>query len=148
MNTRASDRAAVVGVVDPDLNTAGAHSTGWIDASQFERFLVIVAAGALGTSATLDAKLEQATDSSGTAVKDISGKALTQMTDGGSDSDKQALINLNADELDLANDFTHFRATMTVATASSDSAVIVLGFDARNGPASDGDLASVDEIVA
>lgn len=146
-NTIPSDRAALVGIIDPDLNTAGTVTTGWIDAAAFARYMAIVTVGTLGSSATVDAKLEQATDASGTGAKDVTGKAITQLTDAGSDSDKQVIINLDASELDIANDFSHFRLSMTVATASSDSAALVLGMDARHGPASDYDLASVDEIV-
>lgn len=144
----ASARAAVVGVVDPDVSAAGAHSTGWIAAKDFGSFMAIAMAGTLGSTATFDAKLEQATDASGTSAKDITGKAITQLTQAGTDdSDKQAIINLRPDELDVTNSFTHFRLTVTVATATSDAAAIVLGLDPRYGPASDNDLASVAEIV-
>lgn len=143
----ASDRAAVVGVIDPDANAAGAFSTDWIAAKDFHSFLAAVHAGTLGSSATLDFKLEQATDSSGTGAKDITGKAITQLTQAGSDSDKLALINLTPDELDVDNSFTHFRATMTVGTATSDCSAFVLGLDPRYGPASDNDIAAVAEIV-
>ena len=142
-----SDQAAVVGVIDPDAQTAAAYSTGWIDMASFDKLLAIVQAGALGTSATLDAKLEQAQDGSGTGVKDIAGKAITQLTEAGADSDKQALINLVGEELDVTNGFTHARLTVTVAVATSDASAIVLGFTARYAPGSDTDLASVAEIV-
>ena len=56
---------AVLGVVDPDVTTAGAHVTGWIDGSKFSDFMAIIMAGTLGASATLDAKIEQATNGSG-----------------------------------------------------------------------------------
>ena len=147
-NLLPSDRAGIVGVVDPDLNTAGTHNTGWIAAANYHSFMAIVMAGTLGSSGTLDAKLEQATDDSGTGAKDITGKAITQLTQAGTDSDKQAIINFRPDELDVNNDFTHFRLSMTVAAASSDSAGLVLGLDKRYGEASSGDLATVDEIVS
>lgn len=146
-NLKPSQRAGVVGVIDPDAYAAGTVTTSWIAASAFASFLAIVQAGDLGTSATLDAKLEQASDGSGTGAKDITGKAITQLTQAGTDSNKQALINLRPEELDLANGFTHFRLSMTVATAACDAGAIVLGFDARFGPANERDLASVDEIV-
>lgn len=146
-NVKPSDRAAIVGVIDPDLNTAGTVTTGWVDMADWGSLLAIVAAGALGTGATLDAKLEQAQDSSGTDAKDITGKAITQLTAAGSDSDKQALINLFADELDINNGFTHVRLSMTIATASSDSAGFLIGLDPRKDVASANDAASVDEIV-
>lgn len=147
-NLLASDRAAIVGMIDPDVTAAGTVTTGWIAAKNFHSFMAIVMAGTLGTSATLDAKLEQATDGSGTGAKDITDKAITQLTQAGTDSDKQAIINLRPEELDVDNDFTHFRLSVTVAAASSDAGGIVLGLDPRYGDASDTDLASVDEIVA
>jgi hypothetical protein len=145
---RPSDVAAVVGVIDPDAYAAGTVTTGWIAMSKFEKLMAVVMAGELGTNATLDAKLQQATDSSGTGAKDITGKAVTQLTQAGTDSDKQAVINLTADELDVSNGFDYVRLSMTVATATSDAGAIVLGFDARYAPASDNDASSVDEIVA
>lgn len=145
-NILPSNDAVLAGVIDPDLNAAGTYTTGWISMATFEAIQAIVLAGALGTSATLDAKLEQATDSSGTGAKDISGKALTQLTDAGSDSDKQAIINCRSDELDVNNGFTHVRLSMTVAVASSDSAAVVLGHYARYQPASA--ISSVDEVVS
>lgn len=142
-NVLLSDQVRVVGVIDPDATAAGAVSTGWIAASEFARFMAIAMAGTLGTSATLDAKIEEATDSSGTGAQDLSGKAITQLTDAGSDSDKQAIINVHPE--DLSSGFTHFRLTMTVATATSDCGGIVLGADARFEPETD--ATTVDEIV-
>lgn len=142
-----SERAAVVGVIDPDANTAATYTTGWISMSDFQSIMAVIMAGALGTSGTLDAKLEQATDSSGTGAKDVAGSDITQLTQAGTDSDKQAIIQCNTEDLDLANDFSHVRLSMTVAAATSDCAAIVIGFDPRYAPASNNDLASVDEIV-
>lgn len=146
-NLLPSQRAAVVGVIDPDANAAGAVSTAWIDMKNWGAIQAIVMAGVLGASATLDAKLEQAQDNAGTGAKDITGKAITQLTKAGGDDDKQAIINCFADELDVTNQFTHVRLTMTVAAATSDSGAVVLGHDPRYGPASNNDLASVVEIV-
>lgn len=147
MSKRASDLIAQVGSIDPDANVAGAVSSAWIPAKNFSSFLATVLAGTLGASATLDAKLEQATDAAGTGVKDITGKAITQLTAAGTDSDKQASINLRPDELDVDNGFDHFRLTMTTAVATSDSAAVVHGVNPTRGPASDFDETSVDEIV-
>lgn len=147
-NLLPSDRAAIVGVIDPDVTAAGAVSTGWVAAKDFLTFMAIVFAGTLGSSATLDAKIEQASDSSGTGAKDVTGKAITQLTQAGTDSDKQAIINVKQSDLDLVNGFTHLRLTVTVGTASSDAGAVLLGFDPAYGPASDYDAASVDEIVA
>lgn len=146
-NALPSENAALVASIDPDALTAAAHTSDWVDMGDFESIMAIVQAGTLGASATFDAKLQQATDSSGTGAKDITGKAITQLTQAGSDSDKQAIINCRAEELDLDNDFNHVALVITVATATSDGSGCILGFNPRVGPASDNDLASVDEIV-
>lgn len=146
---RPSDRAAVVGVVNPAGLTATTHDTGWINMGDFERIMAIVAWGALGNGAELDAKLQQASDSSGTGAKDITGKAITQVSEDitPQPNNQQAIINLRAEELDVTNGFTHARLRITVGTATSDASGIVLGLDPRFGPASDNDASSVVEIV-
>lgn len=146
VNIQPSKRAPLSGVIDPDAQAAGASSSAWISMATFKNIMAIICAGTLGTSATLDAKLEQATDSSGSGVKDITGKLITQLTQAGADSDKQAIILCRDNELDMAGGFTHVRLTMTIAVATSDTSAVVLGFDARQEPAAD--IASVDEIVS
>lgn len=147
LNVLPSDRVAVAATVDPDVLTATTHDSGWVSMADFGSIMAIVAVGTLGSSATVDAILQQATDGSGTGAKAITGKAITQLTDAGSDSDKQAIINCYEDELDVENDFTHVRLRITVATASSDGGGVILGLDPAVGVASDSDLSTVDEIV-
>jgi len=142
-----SEYIAISGVVDPDANAAAAYTSDYVDMGKFESAVGIVLAGTLGTSATLDFKLVQASDSSGTGVKDITGKASTQLTQAGTDSDKQASIDVRAEDLDTDNGFNHVALIMTVGTATSDCAAVLLGCNPRHAPASDNDLASVDEIV-
>lgn len=145
-NLNASHDHAIVAAIDPDATAASTVATSWIAAADYGRFLAIVMAGTLGSSATLDAKIEQATDSSGTGTKDVTGKAITQLTQGGTDdSDKQVLLDLRPDDLDIANDFTHFRLSLTVATATSDVGGLVLGLGPAYGPASQ--AATVAETV-
>lgn len=144
-NVVASDQQRVVGVIDPDAYAADTYTTGWISMVDYRQIQAIVMAGDLGASATLDAKLEQAQDGSGTGAKDVAGKAITQLTQAGTDSNKQAVINCRDDELDVDNDFTHVRLSLTVGTATSDAGAIVLATGARYGVGAD--LASVDEIV-
>lgn len=143
-NILPSDRARVMGVIDPDAYGTGTETTGWVDASEYGNLLAIVMAGTLGASATLDAKIEEATDSSGSDSQDLSSKSITQLTKAGSDDDKQALINVRQDE--LSDGYTHVRLSMTVGTASSDAGAVLLGFDARYEPETD--ATSVDEVVS
>lgn len=146
-NVLPSNRGVLAGVIDPDATAAGTVTTGWVSMATYQSIQAIALAGTLGASATFDAKLEQATDSSGTGAKDISGKAITQLTQAGTDeSDKQGIINCRGDELDIAGGFDHVRLSVTVATATSDACGLILGYDAYYQPATD--AASVAEVVA
>jgi len=147
-NILPSDRLAIVAAINPVSQAAGAVSTGWISMQNWRSVLAIVQAGVLGAAATLDAKLEQATSAAGAGAKDIAGKAVTQLTQAGTDSNKQAIINLRQVELDFANGYSHVRLTLTVGTQASLVSAVLLGLDARYNPASDSDAATVDEIVA
>lgn len=143
-NVKPSDRAPVLAVIDPDAYTAATYTSGWVDMSLWESLQAIVFAGTLGSSATLDAKLEQATSAAGAGAKDITGKAITQLTQAGTDSDKQAVINCQSEDLDVEGGFRYVRLSMTVGTATSDAGGVVLGMDPRYAPT---DATTVDEVV-
>ncbi len=147
-NVLPSEQTALLATIDPDANAAATYTSDWVDASEFEALLGIVLVGTIDATGTVDAKFQQATDSSGTGAKDISpAKAITQLTAAGTDSDKQALLNIRQEELDHDNAFTFVALLITVATAAADAAGVIMGHYPRYGPASDNDLASVDEIV-
>jgi len=147
-NCLPSEVAAVVATIDPDVYSSGETLSDAIDMSKVDQILAVVMSGTLGASATLAAKLTQATTSGGT-YKDITGKAITTLSQAVSpnNSDDQALINCRAEELDIDNAYRWVKLSMTVAVADSDAGAVVFGFGERYGPASDGDLASVVEIV-
>ena len=151
-NSLPSERAAVVGVIDPDAYTADTYYTDYIDMSKFRRFMAIVMAGTIGAAnGTIDAKLIAYTSSAGAGTKDITGAAITQLTAAGTDSDKQAIINLdtqNLAALTAGTNYTHFRLALTVGAQTSDAGAVVLGFDPIAYPASDSDATTVDEIVS
>lgn len=141
-----SQRAAIVGVIDPQSSST-AKTTAWIDAAQFNNFLALIQVGVLGASSTVDAKIQQATDASGTNAKDITGKAITQLTKAGTDDSKQVEINIRQEDLDVTGGFAFIQLSVTPAVAASLVSALVMGFDPRYGPASDFDATTVDEIV-
>jgi hypothetical protein len=143
-NIKPSEQATVAAVINPQ-SANSAQSSGWVSMATYEAIQALVVAGALGASATVDAKLQQAQDASGTGAKDITGKAITQLTKAGSDDNKQAIINCYAQDLDVSGGFTHVRLTITPATAACLIAGVVLGHYARYQPAAA--AASVDEVV-
>jgi hypothetical protein len=140
-----TDHVALLGTIDPDANATGAFSTDYADSEYFESFGALVSAGIIASSGTVDFKLRQATSATGASVKDITGLSITQLDTG--DNDKQAWINVRADQLDLANSFRFVVAVMTLTTAGSDSAAYLFGMHPKHGPASGHDLATVAEIV-
>jgi hypothetical protein len=147
MSSVPSERVSIAGTIDPDAATATAFTSDYLDMTKFDEAMAIVMAGTLGSSATVDAKLLQATSSAGAGAKDITGAAITQLTDAGSDSDKQVIIQCKSGDLDVANAFAFVALWIDVNVATSDVAGIILGLKPRHAPASDNDLASVDEIV-
>lgn len=140
-----TERIAVVGTIDPDAVTTGASTSDWVDMTKFRQVMFVVAVGILGSSATVDFKVQEAKNSSGGSAQDLSSKSITQLTDAGTDDDKQAIVNVHRDE--LSDGFDYIAGVLTVGTATSDAAVIILASDPLYAPASDFDLASVDEIV-
>lgn len=145
-NVKPSDRFRLMGVVDPDAYASGSsYSTGWVDASLFESLMALIAAGDFVATGKLDGKLEQADTSGGGNAKDVTGKAITQLTDAGTDDNKQAIINCKSEDLDVAGGFRWVRLTLTVTTAGVDAAGFLFGVDARYPPATD--ATTVDEIV-
>ncbi|MBK3333550.1 hypothetical protein [Burkholderia pseudomallei] len=146
MNVKATEQVAVLGAIVPSSQAAGTANTGWLSAAQFQKFLAVIQAGAMGSGGTIDAKIQQATDSSGTNAKDITGKAITQLAAAGG-GDVQVEINLDAQELDTNGGFDFIQLSITTATAASGTSGLVLGFLPRYGPASDFNAASVAQIV-
>jgi hypothetical protein len=108
--------------------------------------LAIVQTGVLGTGATVDAKLQQAQDASGTGAKDITGKAISQIVKATGDN-KQALIHVKPEDLDTVSGFGFVRLSVTVGVAASQTAAQVLGINARELPASTANQAAVVQVV-
>ncbi|WP_375780862.1 hypothetical protein ACE103_20190 [Bradyrhizobium sp. ma5] len=145
-NLKPSQRVSVVDSINPQSANA-ALTTGWIDAGKFHNYMAVISLGVLGAAATVDAKIQQATSAAGTGAKDIAGKAITQRTKVGADDNKQVLINLKQEDLDINSGFGFFQVSVTPAVAACLIGCSVLGFDARYGFATDNDAASVAEFI-
>jgi hypothetical protein len=145
-NAKISEVQALLGGIDPVSQAAGTVTSGWVNMANFDRLLTVVKTGVLGSSATVDAKLQQATDSSGTGAKDITGKAVTQIVKASGDN-KQVLINLLENELDVANSFAFVRVSVTVGTAASLISADLWGGVPRFADASASNAASVVQVI-
>jgi hypothetical protein len=144
-NVKPSQHAPLVAVLNPQSATT-VQSTGYVDMGLFEGgILATVIVGALGSGTTVDAKLQQATSAAGAGVKDVTGKLATQLTQAGTDDNKQIEINCRQDDLDVTNSFRWVRLTVTPATSTALICGMIRGFGARYGPAAD--VTTVDEVV-
>lgn len=145
-NAKGSELLSVLATIDPAAQAAGTVTTGWIAVANHHGFLALIQTGVLGTSATVDAKLQQAADSTGTSAKDITGKAITQIVKASGDN-KQALINVRPEDLDTVNGFGFVRLSVTVGVAASQTAAQVLGINGRELPAGTANQAAVVQVV-
>lgn len=145
MVERLSEALPIVACIDPDAYGTGSQVGDVIDMLYFERVMFIVMAGTLGVTATLDFKVQECATSGGTFT-DLTGKAITQLTQAGTDSDKQAIVEVKADEMTPGQ--RYLRGILTIGVATSDAGMVAVADTARWKPGSDLDLASVDEIVA
>jgi hypothetical protein len=95
-------------------NTAGSDDAlHWTSMVGFSRVLVAVELGTWNATDDLDtAKIQQASDSAGTGIKDLTSSSSTGNydTDNPLDADGDKLFfNVRAEDLDAANGFTHIR---------------------------------------
>ena len=145
LNQKISEGLAVLATIDP-VSTTTTVTTGWVDQSVFFCVLAFIDVGVMTATGTVDAKLQQATDSSGTGVKDITGKAITQLLAAGGNN-RQALINMKEADLDTENGFRYVRLSLTAATAASLVSAVLIGGVPRFQPANAYNQAGVAQIV-
>ena len=145
-NSKASEMLSILATIDPASQSAGTATTGWVSVANHHGLLAVVQTGVLGTLATVDAKLQQATDSTGAGAKDVAGRAITQIVKATGDN-KQALINLKPEELDTLNGFGFVRVALTVGVAASITGAQLLGVNPRFAPADSGNQAAVVQVI-
>lgn len=143
-NIKPSDQIALLAVKNPVSQSAATVVTDYVPMKDVDAILAVLETGALGTAATVDAKLVQATAAAGTGSKDITGKAITQLVKASNDNN-QVMLNCRADELDTENGFTHIALSITVGTAASIIAAQIYGFYPRYQPLDHAD--SVVEVI-
>lgn len=136
-NIKISEGLAVLASIDPASIAASTVTSAWVPVTNFLSLLLVVQTGVLGTAATVDAKIQQATDVSGTGAKDLSpGKSITQIVKATGDN-KQALLDFRAQDLDAANNFNYVRVSLTVAAAASIVGAVLYGGNPRFLPPRD-----------
>lgn len=152
-NEQFVERCAILGTVDPGALSATTYNTDIVDMRYWRRVAFILLAGTIGdVDGTLQLQLyvNTANSTSSPAPTAVAGKVFTATNFSGStDSNKQGIIEITAEECETALDFGRYLfATLTVGTQTSGASVLVLGIDARYGPATEYDLASVTEVIS
>lgn len=137
VSANANDIISIRPVIEP-VAGAATYTTTWMRASLAYQWLMIISAGTVGTS--VDAKVEQATDNSGTDAKDLSGSAITQLTAAGT-----AAIQFKPIDLDIDNDFEFVRLSITTVGASTVASGHVLALGTMYEPQAN--TGQVDEVV-
>lgn len=145
-NAKITEVMALLATIDPVSQAAGTVNTGWIDAGSAFGIVAALQTGVLGASATVDAKLQQAKDSSGTGAKDVSGKSINQIVKASGDN-KQAIINCRGQELDVEGGFRYVRLSVTVGTAASLIAAQVWAASERYVEPAGANQAAVVQVV-
>jgi hypothetical protein len=145
-NVKLSEKVAILATLDPASVAAGTVLTSWVPLANVGQLTALIQTGVLGASATVDAKLRQATDSSGTGAKDVTGKSITQIVKATGDN-VQALVEMRAEDLDVNNGFGYVALSVTVGTAASQLSAALIGSATRYLPASTLNQAAVKQIV-
>ena len=145
-NAKGSELLSILATIDPVSQAAGSVTSGWVSAANFHSFLAVVQTGVMGASATLDAKIQQAQDNTGTGVKDVTGKAITQIVKATGDN-KQAFINLRPEDVDNINGFGFVRVSLTVGVAASIVSGQLIGLNPRYATADAYNQAAVVQII-
>lgn len=132
-NIKLTEQIATLAVLAPASVAASTVLTSWVPVADYHSIVALLDTGVLGASATVDAKLRQVTDASGTGAKDITGKALTQIVKASGDG-KQASIEMRPDDMDTNGGFTHVALSVTVGTAASLLSARLIGANPRYLP--------------
>lgn len=144
-----TEEVSLLDFVSPQSAGAGTLTTGWIDLKSVGSLAALIALGAMSGGSTVAAKLEQSLTSAGSSVKDVTGKAITQLVQTPTDhSNTASWINCRADELDVANGYEWVRLSITTASAASLQFGAVFGANHKFMPASDHDSTKVNEQIS
>lgn len=102
----------------PDNWTVAAHNSAAYDAADFRYAVVVLNAGTVGASGTVNCKVQESADGS-TGWADVSGAAFTQVTASNDDAAYVGSIRLD-------HRLRYIRVVMTVAVAACDAGTTIL----------------------
>lgn len=113
---------------------AGTHTSSYVSLANYHRAILVANIGDMGTNATLDIHLRQATTTAAGTEKAITGKAITQLTQAGGDGDDIVCIELQTEELDVDGGYDCVAVRDIVADAAVEFGYILYGIVPRFAP--------------
>ena len=115
-----TDRATVAVALAPVSKTAGTTTSAAVSMLGFGGGALLVNAGVIGTSGTVDCKITTSAATGGTYT-DVTGAAITQMTQAGGDSGTSQLVSF---DMPLGHNFV--KTVLVNATAAAIQGVFVI----------------------
>lgn len=143
MASQPSERAGVVGTIDPQTVVNSEVFSDVVDMSKFAELMAVFLLGNMANE-TITATLYYCDSDGGNAVA-ISGKQLALSASASANDNTQVQMNLKAEEVITTSLQTKRYVKAGLVTGNSSggpAAVLLLGMNPRFGPASDDDLAS------
>lgn len=130
------ERAELLDTIYP-VSSSTVVNGAWVSVAGFDEIHIHIAIGLIAATGTVNADVNQATDSSGTGNKnltDLAGNdvAITQLADAADNVD--IVISVLPSQLDTNNDFDHIRLSVTPATAAALLSATVWGVRAHQAP--------------
>ena len=134
-------------VLHPISVTNGAAVyTSYVSLANYHRAFILLNIGVMQSGGTIDAVVYQALNTSGGSPKVLSPtKAITQLTQAGSDSNSIVGIEVRTEELDVTGGFDCIALQYTVGTAASIMSIEIWGCVPRYAPAP---VTDWNEVVA
>lgn len=142
--SRISERLCPLEWENADSIAVGTHNGTWVLMENYHRAWLFLNVGDMTAGASLDVKLQEATDNIGTGVQDITGKAITQMLQASGHGDDLLCIELQTEEMDAANNYDYLRVQTYVGGAAVEYSYCLFGCDTRFAPPS---VANWHEVV-
>jgi hypothetical protein len=150
MNISASKVTEVLAVVQfiPPQSTSTTIVSTYFKADKCIQYAAIISVGALGSSTTVDASWLQGDSSAGANPKAITGaSAITQLTQAGTDANKVVILNLRPEMMDHATGFYWAALSITAGTSTALVSVVIVGLGVKDGPATNANISTVDELA-
>ena len=143
---RFTETAALLYNLAPISVTNGAIAyTSYVSLANYHRAAIVIHTGVMQSGSTVDAVVYQATTTAGAGSKVLTAtKAITQLTQAGTDSNKDVCIEIRTEELDVAGGFDCIALGYTVGTAASILSIEIYGLVPRYAPVA---TTAWDEIV-